>query len=58
MVEGAVSGRWRIPIDESRRPVLELSASRTFAPPMTQKTMAKIKNDQIWALKRVPNTPP
>ena len=58
MVEGAVSGRCRMPIDDSRRPVLALSASTTLAPPITQKRMAKIKKDQIWAAKRVPNTPP
>ncbi len=47
-----------MPIDERRRPVFELSANRTFAPPITQKRNAKMKNDQIWAAKRVPNTPP
>src|SRR6266480_4308149 len=46
MVEGAVSGRCRMPIDESRRPVLALSASTTLAPPITQKRKAKMKKDQ------------
>ena len=56
MVEGAVSRRWRMPIDERRRP--EFNASKTLAAPITQKMAAKMKNDQIWAAKRVPKTLP
>ena len=56
MVDGVVTRRWRMPIDDSRRP--ELRTSSTLAAPMTQKTMAKITKDQICAAKRVPNTPP
>ena len=58
MVDGAVSGRWRMPIDDRRRPALELSATTTFAPAITQKMTAKMKKDQIWAAKRTPKTLP
>ena len=45
-----------MPIDERRRP--EFNASKTLAAPITQKMAAKMKNDQIWAAKRVPKTLP
>ena len=56
MVDGAVTRRCRMPIDDSRRP--ELRTSRTLIEPMIQKKTAKMKKDQICAVKRVPNTPP
>jgi len=55
-VGGAVRRRWRIPIDDSRRP--ELRATRILAAPMTQKRNANRKKVMICALNRVLKTPP
>ena len=58
-VAGVASARWRMPIDESRRPPPpDPRATSTLAAPITQKMSAKMMKVTIWARTRTPKTFP